>query len=187
MFTIGSLAQDAADSVADLLSEDAWEAFDNKTDLEKIEHRYLHADCDDFALALCLALGWNVRAVSGPKGPLHRLVESPEGRLLDVSGWVTPETLSERYRTRKLRLSAPGGAELCHSRLDDEGLQLVVAAMVQLGRAPFIAALQPALIAFGSVLGLGIKPCGNGDFVIARTNEEVAEPSPPKAFSRPSP
>lgn len=157
MRNIKVLAEDAADSVADMLDDEGWDAFEVLSSIKKVQYRYSHADCDDVALVLHRALGWSVVAVTSQNGMLHRLVQSPEGRLLDVTGWTDITSLAKRYKSKTLKVSAPGGEELCHSNLDEsnpEDFQNVVAALLQIETSPFCDALRGQLEQYGTTVGL---------------------------------
>lgn len=114
------LAEDASYAVSDLLDDDQLNRFHDLTDREKIRYRYLHADCDDFALALYRIFGWQIVSAVSEKGPLHRLNITPGGDLVDASGRTTVTAMARRYRARTITLSPPGGAELSMSVLDDD-------------------------------------------------------------------
>ncbi len=87
MYSLDSLAEDAGFAVSDLLDDERWNWFEALPVVEKIQWRYCHADCDDFALALSEITGWPVVGISNPRcGSVHRLVESPDGRMLDAKG-----------------------------------------------------------------------------------------------------
>lgn len=157
MRNIDVLARDAADSVADMLDDDGWDAFESLSPIKQVQYRYSHADCDDVALVLHRALGWPIVAVTSQNGMLHRLVQSPEGRLLDVTGWTDVASLAKRYKTKKLTVSGAGGEELCHSTLTDEfqgDFQDVVAALLQIDTSPFCDALRSQLEQYGTTVGL---------------------------------
>jgi hypothetical protein len=167
MRTIEVLARDAADSVADMLDDDAWDRFEALSPIEQVKYRYLHADCDDVALVLHHALGWPFIAVSSENGMLHRLVQSPDGRLLDVGGWTDAAALAARYKTKKLAVSEAGGEEMCQSTLHDdpEDFQQVVAALLQIETEPFCGALRAQLEQYGVTVGLhfGTTAATSGD------------------------
>lgn len=132
------LAADAVSAVSDLFDEDdALDAFCAKSDLEKIRWRYLHADCDDFALALAILQedAWPVVAAQSAEGPLHRLNRTANGRLVDASGYVTEDELCRRYGQKRIELVPPG---LHGSLIDnDADLRRVFAAMAHLPTPPF--------------------------------------------------
>lgn len=103
--SLEQLASEAESAVSDLLSDEEWEDFQARPSLAKIQWRYCHADCDELAEALAAITGWPVVSVASPsEGPLHRLVEGPDGRLLDIMGWTSLPLLEQRYRLKGLTL-----------------------------------------------------------------------------------
>lgn len=151
---IDQLANDAAYAISDLLDEVGLEAFNALPALEKVISRYLHADCDDFALVLHEVTGWPIVGVVGRCGPLHRLNQAPDGRLVDAAGWVTSADLARRYHT-PVSLIPPNGRSLSRSVLDDqdnEGRLLVLAAMLHLRTEPFAGELRDRLLQHGQAL-----------------------------------
>lgn len=155
--SVSDLADEAGGSIMDLLDEDGWEHFSALSDVEKVRHRYLHGDCDDLALALHYALGWDVHAVNCEHGHMHRLVCSPEGRLLDASGWTSVKEMESRYGVSPLTVEACEGARACHSCIDEddpEALQSVIAALLYLDCEPFVSELRPQIEALALSNGL---------------------------------
>jgi len=137
MRTLADLASAAANSVFDLLDSETFRWFESLTDVAKIQWRYCHADCDEFAQTLAALTGWPILSVTHPnEGPLHRLVEAPDGRLLDVRGWTTPDALAARYTVDAVALQRGEFVfESFFSPIDDIGP--VVDAILQLPDAPF--------------------------------------------------
>lgn len=134
--TLEELAEDALASISDLFDDDELDAIEASPALDIIRLRYTNSDCDDFALALNVLMNWPVVAVSSPtKGPLHRLNRDDEGRLVDVMGFVTEDTLRQRYKVKRLMLAENAGA--FSSLDDDDGLKRVMAAMTYLPQQPF--------------------------------------------------
>lgn len=137
MRSLNELAEDAEDAVSDLMDDEGFLWFQSLPDVEKIQWRYCHADCDDFAEILSDITGWPIVAINAPAlGPLHRLVESPDGQLLDARGWTTEEALKKRYKARALSLHR--GEFVCEtlqSPTDDD--LPVVDVILQLPIAPF--------------------------------------------------
>ena len=156
MQSIGDLAGDASYAISDLLDENQWEHFDGLADVGKVQFRYLHGDCDDFALVLHHITSWPVYSVLSPsRGPLHRLVMAPDGRLLDAAGWVSAEQLAKRYGADDLVICGPGGQEFCQSSIgDDEDTWPVVAAILQFPLDPFSTTLRDSAITFASSVGM---------------------------------
>lgn len=159
MTPLNYLADDAASAVSDLLSDEQWDAFDALSDLEKVQWRYCHADCDDFAMTLSEITGYPVVAVSSlRRGPLHRLVEAPDGRLLDVMGWVSLEMLKSRYKQKSLEVFQAGCLYGATAESDDDLLP-VLETVLQLPYAPFNSAEFQDLVrcfAYSRKLSLGV-------------------------------
>lgn len=148
--SLQELADDACYAISDLYTDDEFDAIREQPAVEQIKRRYLHADCDDFAFALNVLTDWEIVAVScSSKGPLHRLNRDSEGRLVDISGFVTEEDLRKRYKSRKLSIApADEGMSLID---DDEQLKDVIAVIPHLPYEPFtgLAAQAQAFIASG--------------------------------------
>jgi hypothetical protein len=133
--TLDSLANDAASSVLDLLDETEWEDFDAKTPLEKIQWRYCHADCDAFAEAVSAVTDWPIVAVhSASHGPVHRLVEMPDGSMVDAMGIVSKDDLCRRYGGEALSF---GPGAIFSMNQDPEDLVGELQAFCHLDVAPF--------------------------------------------------
>lgn len=154
---LAMLADDAA-LVAEGVGDDLAERLDAMSDAEIVRHLYVHGACDDMAVALHRMTGWPVVAVSSrSKGPLHRLVRAPDGRLLDAGGWVDEQGLRRRYGVRQVSLSPGGGEETAIGTLVgdaeagvDQPLADAVSAIRQFPWAPFD---QPWFRA------LSLRPC----------------------------
>lgn len=145
MTPLNYLADDAASAVSDLLSDEQWDAFDAMSDLEKVQWRYCHADCDDFAATLSEITGYPIVAVNSlRRGPIHRLVAAPDGQLLDVMGWVSLDSLKSRYRLKSLELFE-GGSQFGAS-LDSDDLRPLLETLLQLPYAPFNSLEFQALV-----------------------------------------
>lgn len=57
---------------------------------------------------------------------MHRLVQAPDGRLLDAAGWIDERELCRRYSVARVTLSPPGGEELAYVLgLDDDEVGIV--------------------------------------------------------------
>lgn len=73
--------------------------------LEVIKRALTSSDCDDFAWMLHQVTGWQVvqAAWTVPNEGFghHTMVRSPDGRLLDGSGWTDEETLRGNYIPRR--------------------------------------------------------------------------------------
>jgi hypothetical protein len=159
MIELHELALAASKAMVGLLDDEALDAFDEMSAIEKVQYRYLHGDCDDFALAVYFATGWPVRAITAPAGPLHLLNESPDGRLADASGWTDLNALTARYRERELTLSEPGGEELCMSALKEAGdFKEVLAAILHLDTEPYRTSARQSFLDFADELGIWPAP-----------------------------
>lgn len=116
--------KDIADEVASRLEagDEEFDRLETMPDLLKVRHMYVSGDCDAFAVALHRVTGWPIRCVSSEEhGPMHRLVEAPDGRMLDAAGWVDEKELRRRYGVKRIILSKPGGEELAFLLGLDEG------------------------------------------------------------------
>ena len=141
--------KDIADEVAWRLEagEEEFDRLEAMTDLMKVRQMYISGDCDAFAVALHRVTGWPIRGVSSREhGPMHRLIQAPDGRLLDAAGWVSEKELCRRYGVRRIAMSRPGGEELAGALLgmNEDGIdsELVDAmiAMRAFDWAPFCEA-----------------------------------------------
>jgi hypothetical protein len=138
------LADEAMSSLSIDIDDDEFEKIDALSDLDKVRMRYKHADCDDFAFALNVLMGWPVLCVvSSSKGPIHRLVQIPLGvddfkaaAYVDVDGYVSKEDLCRRYKSKNLKFV--DGAPFLSSTLDDDdSLRRVMSTFAYLPFAPF--------------------------------------------------
>lgn len=146
MKTLPSLAELGAAALLaaqDLFDDETCVWFAGQSDIDKIVWRYSRSDCDDFAVVLTALTGWPVVSVAPPGGTsVHRLVECPEGRLLDVTGWTSLEALRLRYNRSTLEIVRD--TALNQSLLDDEASELaVLAAMRHLSFGAFV---EPSFI-----------------------------------------
>jgi hypothetical protein len=136
------LGKDSLSAISDLLDDRTYEALLEAGWSTQVRHRFLHGDCDVFAAALHLVTGWSVVTLVGSTGPVHRLVEAPDGRLLDAGGWTDLDALRHRYRLRSIRIGVRGGLELCDlcfpvDDLADGSLSDALLAASSLPWAPF--------------------------------------------------
>lgn len=161
MQSIEQLASSAAGAISDLMSDEDWEIFDDLTYVEQVQYRYLHADCDDVAFALNKITGWEIRSVSSEMGPLHRVVSSPDGRLVDITGWTNLAEIREKYGAKKLLISDAGAEYVyCSSILEeDEDFQEVANALLLIPSEPFQSQIRDAIIDFCGITGLDLTPC----------------------------
>lgn len=151
-----ALASDALFAISDLYDDDELDDIEALDDVAKIQLRYTRSDCDDFAFALNSLTGWSSVAVSSPtKGPLHRLNIDPEGRLVDVTGFVTEDDLRKRYNSKALIVTV--GVEPDSMLTEHEDVSRVVAAMKYMPSEPFTTpafrGLIEAWLAAGSQFG----------------------------------
>lgn len=136
--SLSELAADARAAVEDLIDDDRWGDFMALSEIEQIQWRYSHADCDDFALVLHEMTGWPVMMVSNPsRGPIHRLVQADDGRLLDVQGWTSIEALKVRYKLKRLTLAEVSCPEVFSMVSSDEDRIPILDAMKLMPNAPF--------------------------------------------------
>lgn len=152
--SLQELADDARYAISDLFDEDEFDDILEMPALEQVKLRYLRADCDDFAFALNVLTDWDVVSVScASKGPLHRLNRDNEGRLVDISGFVSEEDLRKRYKIKKLLIQP--ASETMSMIDDDEQLKDVIAVIPHLPYEPFagLSAQAEAFVATGSHFG----------------------------------
>lgn len=150
------LADTAADAVSDLLQGEWADWFDGLSDLEKIQWRYCHADCDDFAAVLNKVTGFPVVGLSNHKvGPLHRLVQADDGRLLDAHGWVDVPALSKRYRVRGIdKTVLPQRSKQSIELELDDVLSDILETMLLLPVAPYTdTEFRSKVLAYGASIG----------------------------------
>jgi hypothetical protein len=92
-------------------SDEEMARFDAMPPAEKIRYVYMCGECDAIAVTLHRIKGWPIRGVIAPEhGMMHRVVEAPDGRLLDASGWTDIAELAHRYGTA-VALGPAGGEE----------------------------------------------------------------------------
>ena len=142
--TIKDLAEEASSAIDDLY----FDGFNDLSDLQKVEWRYCHADCDHFASALNFVTGYPVVGIAQPRrGPMHRLVETPDGLMLDVMGPVSLDDLKTRYRAKSLKLARGGLIEsMVWGATNEEDILSCLDVMAHLSRPPFDSAEMKALI-----------------------------------------
>ncbi|MBY3433465.1 hypothetical protein HFN89_04825 [Rhizobium laguerreae] len=75
-------------------------SIDPEDHLAVIDAAFLSSDCDDFAWVLSKITGWPARTALWNIGPCqsghHSVVEAPDGRLLDVTGWTDKSAIAKR-------------------------------------------------------------------------------------------
>ncbi len=137
-WTLERIAEHSRASVREFFTEQEWNRFVAMPALEQVQYRYCHADCDDFAAVLQQLTGWQGLSIQSASGrPLHRLLQAPDGRMVDASGWVTEDRLCMRYRTPRLVIRRASAFD-AHCDLDEpEDYHPHVAALHVLPSAPF--------------------------------------------------
>lgn len=136
MSLIEALAREADSAVSDLIGDDKWDDFVSLPPVERIQWRYCHADCDDFALVLHEITGYPIVGLSHPsKGPIHRLVEAPDGRFIDAKGYVSIDDLKRRYRLKSLQVYINAGG--CATINSDDEIADIIRAMLHFPEDPF--------------------------------------------------
>lgn len=141
--TIEDVAADVLATLDDTADEE-FERIEAMSLIERVRYMYLSGECDAFAVALARMTGWSIRGLIDPEaGPVHRVVEAPDGRLLDASGWTDLSALAKRYRLKKPTLGSAGGEERALGWLEaltddyDQGLSDAVCAIRSFPWAPF--------------------------------------------------
>lgn len=126
MRTIEEFAELAIDSLSDLMDDRYFDLLLEKTPMEQVMHQYLHGDCDLFKDAMHEITGWSTVHVIHPKtGPYHRAVMSPDGMIVDIRGYVTPEDACRYNNEKKPRMSLSiQDGNLVRSADEDQILEL---------------------------------------------------------------
>lgn len=142
MRSLDDIADDLVYVLADDMDEGEFARVSAMAPAERVRYCYVSGDCDVFAEALHRVTGWPIVGVSSPsRGPIHRLVRSPEGRLLDAAGWIDEDGLKKRYGLRRLDLSEQKAALASLFSVDENGVDdqiaNAVAAIRQFPWAPF--------------------------------------------------
>lgn len=155
--TIDDLANLAIDSMGSCLSEVAMDSFLEMTPVEQIRYRYLHGDCDDFALVLHRAIGLPVVSATSKHGFVHRLNQLSDGQLLDASGIVTKTTLEQRYKNT-LTLKT-GGEELlmAYCSNDDQEMEIAIQSILTFDCGLSELGLRGNLFEFAQSLGISFE------------------------------
>ncbi|MCV9965034.1 hypothetical protein OIU34_24360 [Pararhizobium sp. BT-229] len=109
-----------------------------------IDAAFLTSDCDDFAWVLARITGWPARTLIWNMGDCltghHSVVEAPDGRYLDVSGWTDRVAVAARAGKEERLVTAH---EFRHYPFNftelngDEGFDMIVAVFGAVGREPF--------------------------------------------------
>nr|WP_250807626.1 hypothetical protein [Neorhizobium tomejilense] len=109
-----------------------------------IDAAFLTSDCDDLAWVLSKITGWPGRTIIWNMGDCltghHSVVEAPDGRFLDVSGWTDRASIAVRAGKEERFLDVH---ELRHYPFnflefsDDEGMEMILGVLDVVGRPPF--------------------------------------------------
>jgi len=109
-----------------------------------IDAAFLSSDCDDFAWVLSRITGWPAVTLMWNMGMCvtghHSLVEAPDGRLLDVSGWTDRAAVAARAGVVERLVTASGMRHYPFSFVEDgedEHLAMILEVMEGLERPPF--------------------------------------------------
>jgi len=144
MPTLEEIAEMGAYALSDDWQPGELEEFMAKSPAERVSHFYCMSDCGVFAVALQKVTGWPIRSLGNDEhGRIHSVVEAPDGRLLDASGWQTLRSLRKRHAAKDATLSEPGGVENAMGYFEnkyeglDGSLRFAVSAIRQLPWAPF--------------------------------------------------
>jgi hypothetical protein len=119
-------------------------SIDPEDALGVIDAAFLTSDCDDFAWVLSKITGWPARTLIWNMGDCltghHSVVEAPDGRLLDVSGWTDKASIAARVGKDDRLLTVH---EFRHHPFnfgefsDDEGLEMLLGVFDVVPREPF--------------------------------------------------
>ena len=113
--TLEELAEEA-NIVMESEFDDGPEVFERSpknTALDLLRLQYAHCECRYFAFALRELTGWPIVLAVEPGGLLcHQLNRDAQGRLVDVTGFVTIEELPGRYRGIELEVRADNTSAL---------------------------------------------------------------------------
>lgn len=122
---------------------------DPEDEIAVLKYAFSSSDCDDFAYVLHKLTGYRVveQRWSGPDGfGHHSLVQAPDGRLLDVHGWIDANVLEKRYGldrkgySSRLEETKPNPMSDFNSHDDEgfeEGLRRIVSVIRNLPYEPF--------------------------------------------------
>ncbi|MDW9479066.1 hypothetical protein GOB57_10360 [Sinorhizobium meliloti] len=119
-------------------------AIDPDDHLGVIDAALLTSDCDDFAWVLSKVTGWPARTLLWNMGYCvtghHSVVEAPDGRFLDVTGWTDRTRVAARIGREERLVTVH---EFRHypfnfsERADDEGLAMLLGVFDVVPRPPF--------------------------------------------------
>ena len=139
------VAEHALDSLSPNCDDDAFYEMEAMAPEKIVRRFYTTSDCDLFSTVINHLTGWPVVAVSAPaSGPLHRLNQAPDGRLVDAYGWTDLAKLAHRYAAEQIslaHLTAGSIDDAIYDDLDRDGfdheLEYAVVAVRHLPWAPF--------------------------------------------------
>ncbi|MCS4089463.1 hypothetical protein [Rhizobium sp. BK176] len=124
------------------LSEDP--SIDPEDHMAVIDAAFLSSDCDDFAWVLSKITGWTAKTAIWNMGMCqsghHSVVEAPDGRLLDVTGWTDLASIARRVGKEERLVTLhefrhyPFNFAECD---DDEFLEALLAVFDVVDRAPY--------------------------------------------------
>lgn len=116
---------------------EVFERSPENTALDLLRLQYAHCECRYFAFALRELTGWPIVLAVEPGGLLcHQLNRDAQGRLVDVTGFVTLEELPGRYRGIELEVRE-GKTFDDNDKPEDDKVAQVMAAMLYLPHEPF--------------------------------------------------
>ena len=145
MLTFKTLAELADDAALVLESEFDYGPTEfvrnsSHTDMDLIYLLYRHCWCDYFSDALYRITGWPiVGASSKTTGDFHRLNRTNEGKLVDVTGYVTLDSLQTTFDCTDLYLTENISRNKKAEALDDLEISMVTEALLHLHYEPFTA------------------------------------------------
>lgn len=119
------------------------EDLDPADSLAVLSRAFLTSDCDAFAECLHRMTGWPLARVTWASGGdlgHHTLVRDPEGRFLDVSGYVNEATVRKRYGRDARIVSETGSLHMSFEPTDDgcdADLRRIAAVIRNLPYAPY--------------------------------------------------
>jgi len=121
---------------------DAFERSPQYTPLDLLRMQFSHCWCHHFAASMQELTGWPVmKAIDAKGGLVHYLNRDPQGRWVDVTGFVEVEGLCRRYGLPAL--SVLEDSEFKRQRvLDDDSMSDIMAAMLYLPHQPYIGMRQ---------------------------------------------
>ena len=116
-----------------------FESLDPDDTIKVIQTAFTSSHCDDFAYVLSEMTGWPALTAKwkdkrGQPGH-HALVRSPDGRLLDVTGWLDEAQLMKRYKSSTVSV-VEGQLTSPASIMNTDDVELIETAIQQLPYEP---------------------------------------------------